>query len=150
MKKTVVILLAVFMVTAAGCQKKEEPAKTAVPKANVQAVAPPAVPKTAAVPPLAPVNAASGNPHAGMKAREIPPGAAHKGKVVQTMDAGGYMYVEVEEKGQNLWVAVMKTEVKKGDIIEFPDSPPVVNFESKTLKKTFDKIIFAEGLRVVK
>ena len=66
------------------------------------------------------------------------------------VDASSYTYVEVEEKGQKSWVAVMKTAVEKGDIVEFPDSPPMVNFESKTLKKTFDKIIFAEGMRIVK
>ena len=37
-----------------------------------------------------------------------------------------------------------------GDTIEFPDSPPMVNFQSKTLKRTFDKIIFAPGLAVNK
>jgi hypothetical protein len=40
--------------------------------------------------------------------------------------------------------------VKVGDTIEFPDSPPMVNFQSKTLKRTFDKIIFAPGLAVNK
>jgi len=63
------------------------------------------------------------------------------------MDSGGYTYVEVEENGQKLWVAVMQTKVKVGETVEFPDSPPMVNFQSKTLKRTFDKIIFAPGLR---
>ena len=54
------------------------------------------------------------------------------------------------ENGQKLWVAVMQTPVKVGDVVEFPDSPPMVNFQSKTLKKTFDKIIFAAGVRIAK
>jgi hypothetical protein len=94
--------------------------------------------------------APGGDPHAGLKPQEIPAGAGHKGKVVQTMDSGGYTYMEVEENGQKLWVAVMQTPVKVGEVVEFPDSPPMVNFQSKTLKKTFDKIIFAAGIRIVK
>ena len=146
-KNSIIVLLSITALLATGCQKKEEPAKTTAPKAAVEAVTPQAAPQTAteAAAPQKP-----GDPHAALKPREIPAGVGHKGKVVQTMDAAGYTYVEVEEKGQKLWLAVMKTEVKKGDIVEFPDSPPMVNFESKTLKKTFDKIIFAEGLRVVK
>ena len=66
------------------------------------------------------------------------------------MNSGGYTYVEVEENGQKIWVAVMETQVKAGDVVEFPDSPPMLNFQSKSLKRTFDKIIFAPGLRVSK
>ena len=88
------------------------------------------------------------DPHAGLKPLEIPSGAGHKGKVLETMNAAGYTYVQVDENGQKLWVAVMETQVKAGDIVEFPDSPPMINFQSKSLKRTFDKIIFAPGLRV--
>jgi hypothetical protein len=143
-KREIVLLMSIIALLAAGCQKKEEPAKAAAPPAAMQPAAPQAVPQ-------APFAVAPGsNPHAGMKSQEFPPGPNHKGKVVQTMDASIYTYVEVEEKGQKLWLAVMKTAVKKGDIVEFPDSPPMINFTSKTLNRTFDKIIFAQGLRVVK
>ena len=77
-------------------------------------------------------------------------GTGHKGKVLQVMDAGSYIYLEVEEKGKKLWVAALKIKTAKGDTVEFPDSPPMENFQSKTLKRTFDKIIFVENLRVVK
>jgi hypothetical protein len=110
-----------------------------------QGTAPQAVAPAQQMPPGHP---GGGDPHAGMKPMEIPAGAGHKGKVVSTMDSGGYTYVEVEEKGQKLWLAVMQTKVKAGDIVEFPDSPPMINFHSKTLNRTFDKIIFAAGLRV--
>ena len=85
-----------------------------------------------------------------MRLKETPAGAGRKGKVLQTMDAGSYTYLEVEEKGQKLWIAALKTKLSKGDIVEFPDSKPMEKFESKTLKKTFDKIIFAESIKVVK
>ena len=144
MKKEIVVLISVIALLAAGCQKKEEPAKALAPQTAMLPVAPPAGPQA----PFAVVPGS--NPHAGLKSQEIPPGATRKGKVLQTMDASSYTYLEVEEKGQKLWVAVMKTEVKKGAIVEFPDSPPMVNFTSKILNRTFDKIIFASGLRIVK
>lgn len=136
MKKTVVVVLAVVALAAAGCQKKEEAPQGMAPQGGMPAQQMPAA------------QPGGGDPHAGLKPQEIPAGVGHKGKVVQTMDAAGYTYIEVEEKGQKLWVAVMQTKVKVGDVVEFPDSPPMVNFQSKTLKRTFDKIIFAPGLHI--
>ena len=133
MKKTIIVILAVTALAAAGCQKKEEAPK---PAAAPHGEMPPAQ-----MPP-------GGNPHAGLKQVEIPAGAGHKGKVVEAVNASGYTYVQVEENGQKLWVAVMETNVKPGDIVEFPDSSPMVNFKSKSLNRTFDKIFFAPGLRI--
>ena len=90
---------------------------------------------------------AEANPHAGYTAPAIPAGIGHKGKVLQSLEAGKYSYIQVEENGKQLWVAVMATKVSKGDIIEFPDSPPFTNFQSKILNKTFDSVIFAAGIR---
>jgi len=123
--------MAVVALAAAGCQKKEEVPKAAAPQGGMPAMVP-----------------GGADPHAGLKPLEIPSGAGHKGKVLETMNAAGYTYVQVDENGQKLWVAVMETQVKTGDIVEFPDSPPMINFQSKSLKRTFDKIIFAPGLRV--
>jgi hypothetical protein len=165
-KKTIVILLAALMVSAIGCQKKEETAKAPAPPVAAQAVTPQptapqavepkapaqqqqAAPQTTA--PHPPIGAPSGgDPHANLRLKEIPAGTGHKGKVLQVMEAGSYTYLEVEEKGQKLWIAALKTKLNKGDIVEFPDSKPMEKFESKTLKRTFDKIIFAESIRVVK
>ena len=135
MKKRAVVFLAIVALAAAGCKKKEEAPQTVAPQGGMPAGMPQGTPGT--------------DPHAGLKPVEIPAGAGHKGKVVSTMNAAGYTYVEVDEKGQKLWVAVMETKVKVGDTVEFPDSPPMLNFQSKSLKRTFDKIIFAPGLRIV-
>ena len=134
MKRTVVIL-AVVALAMAGCKKKEEASKGMPPQPGMSGQ-------------QAPGLAPGADPHAGLKPQEIPAGVGHKAKVLSTMDAGQYTYLEVEEKGQKLWVAVMKTAVKVGDTVEFPDSPPMMNFNSPTLKRTFDKIIFAPGIRV--
>ncbi len=67
------------------------------------------------------------------------------GKVVETMDAGPYTYVCVEKGGKKTWVAVPKMKVKKGQNISFKPGMEMINFESKTLKRKFDRIIFSEG-----
>jgi hypothetical protein len=137
-KKTAVVILAVVALAATGCKKKEEAPQGMAPQGGMPAQQMPAG--------VAP----GGNPHAGLKPQEIPAGAGHKGKVLETMNAAGYTYVQVDENGQKLWVAVMETKVNVGDAVEFPDSPPMLNFQSKSLKRTFDKIIFAPGLRIAK
>ena len=71
---------------------------------------------------------------------------ALKGKVVQTMDSGGYTYVQIENNGVKTWVAVPKTKVVKGQNIAFAPGAEMQNFESKTLKRTFEKIIFSSGV----
>lgn len=68
------------------------------------------------------------------------------GKVVQTMDSGGYTYAQVENKGVKTWVACPKTKVVKGQNITFAPGMEMQNFESKTLKRTFDRIIFSGGV----
>ena len=163
MKKTIVILLAALMVAAAGCQK-EETAKALLRRLRLRQLHRSRLPHRQLnrrplnhrqhrkpLLPHPPVGAPSGgDPHAGLRLKEIPAGTGHKGKVLQVMEAGSYTYLEVEEKGQKLWIAALKTKLNKGDIVEFPDSKPMEKFESKTLKRTFDKIIFAESIRVVK
>jgi pyruvate/2-oxoglutarate dehydrogenase complex dihydrolipoamide acyltransferase (E2) component len=159
MKKTITLCLAVFIVAAIGCQKREEASKATPPPTPTQAAAPQPAPPQPTTEPKAAAPAASpqmavappaSDPHAGLKLKEMPSGAGHKGKILQIMDAGGYTYLEVEEKGKKIWVAGMKLAANKGDVVEFPDSPPMENFHSKTLKKTFDKIIFAESIKIVK
>ena len=71
---------------------------------------------------------------------------ALSGKVVQTMDSGGYTYAQIENKGVKTWVAVPQTKVVKGQNISFAPGVEMQNFESKTLKRTFDKIIFSGGV----
>lgn len=66
----------------------------------------------------------------------------HKGKVIETMDAGTYTYIQFEEKGKKLWVAAPKMKVKVGDTIAFAGGLPMKNFASRTLKRTFETILF--------
>ena len=68
------------------------------------------------------------------------------GKVIETMDSGGYTYAQIENKGKKTWVAVPKTKIVKGKNISFVPGMEMQNFESKTLNRTFDRIIFSGGV----
>jgi len=133
-KKTALVVLSIAALALAGCKDKP---KTQAPAAPQQGQMPAAQP--------------GGDPHAGMKAQEIPAGAGKKATVSQTMNSGGYTYVEAaDEKGVKVWLALPETKVAKGDKIEYPETPPMVNFQSKTLNRTFDKILFVPGIRITK
>ncbi|HMK50093.1 MAG TPA: hypothetical protein VK435_08570 [Thermodesulfovibrionales bacterium] len=67
------------------------------------------------------------------------------GKVVETMDSGRYTYLLLENKDKKVWVAVYKMKVAVGEKVSLKPGIEMVNFESKTLNRKFDKIIFSEG-----
>jgi len=71
--------------------------------------------------------------------------SALSGKVVETMDSGGYTYVLLDNGGKQTWVAVPKMKVVKGSNMSFQPGAEMVNFHSKTLNRTFEKIIFSGG-----
>ncbi|HIJ80234.1 MAG TPA: DNA-binding protein [Desulfuromonadales bacterium] len=69
------------------------------------------------------------------------------GKVLETMNSGGYSYIYIQKKsGDKVWVAVMEAPVKVGSQVSFKGGMEMPNFESKSLKRKFDSIIFADGI----
>jgi hypothetical protein len=144
-KKSALVLLVIAALAVTGCKDK--------PKTEAPTNAPQQSQMPAGQPGAAPGGAAApgGDPHAGMKAQEIPAGAGKKATVTQTMNSGGYTYVEAaDEKGVKVWMALPEMKVVKGDKIEYPEAQPMVNFQSKTLNRTFEKILFVPGIRIVK
>lgn len=71
---------------------------------------------------------------------------ALSGKVIETMDSGGYTYVQIENNGGKTWVAIPKTKIVKDQDISFAPGAEMQNFESKSLMRTFDSIIFSGGV----
>lgn len=67
------------------------------------------------------------------------------GKVVETMDSGGYTYVCVEKGGKKTWVAMPQMKIEKGKTLSFEPGNEMTNFKSKTLNRTFEKITFSSG-----
>ena len=66
----------------------------------------------------------------------------HHASVIETMNSGGYTYMKVSEGGKSYWIAATQLTVKKGDAISFAEEMSMHNFQSKTLKRTFENIMF--------
>jgi hypothetical protein len=88
--------------------------------------------------------AAEGTPAGAFPAAER---AAEKrlgtsGKVVETMNSGGYTYVRVDAGEKEIWAAAPQFDVKVGDPVVVPEGMPMVNYYSKTLDRTFALVYF--------
>lgn len=64
------------------------------------------------------------------------------GTVLETMNAGQYTYLRLKTSEGEIWAAVTQQELKTGAQVTIGDSMWMQNFESKTLKRTFDNILF--------
>lgn len=93
---------------------------------------------------------ASGQPSSAEMKLAAAPAAAQpageqlprKGKVISSVDASIYTYIEVSENGKTVWIAAPTLKVKKGDMVRFADGAAMSNFFSKSLNRTFESVIF--------
>jgi len=69
------------------------------------------------------------------------------GKVVETLNSGGYTYVNIEKDGNKTWVAIPQTKISVGQEMSFKPGSVMNNFTSKSLNRTFDTIIFSGGVQ---
>jgi hypothetical protein len=116
MKRALVVLAVVTL--AAACGGKQEATQSA---------------SAAAAP--APVPAA--------QAPSVPAAAGGlTGKVVETFNGGGYTYLRIATKSGGQWAAVRETKIAKGDTVTVDAELTMEKFESKTLNRTFDRIVF--------
>src|SRR5471032_1167763 len=65
-----------------------------------------------------------------------------KGEVLEAKDVEIYTYLLLKTKDGEVWAAVNKAPIKKGAQVTIENAMEMRNFESKGLKKTFDRIIF--------
>jgi hypothetical protein len=75
-------------------------------------------------------------------AADAPAFGSLTGSVVETMDAGGYTYLKLKTSNGEVWAAVQKASVAKGSTVTVANAMPMQNFESKTLKRSFEQIYF--------
>lgn len=68
------------------------------------------------------------------------------GQVLSVIQVPGYTYAEVRNNGRNLWIAGNPTEVEEGEIISWSDAAMMRNFQSKTLNRTFDELLFVSAI----
>ncbi|MBK5260460.1 MAG: nucleotide-binding protein [Thermoanaerobaculia bacterium] len=70
------------------------------------------------------------------------PAAILTGKVLETFNSAGYTYLRIQTKGGEEWAAVRETRIKKGAIVNVAPQMTAENFESSSLKRKFDRIVF--------
>ena len=76
-------------------------------------------------------------------------GTSTTGTVVETMDAGAYTYVQIDDGAKKIWAAAPKFSVAVGDRVIVPEGMPMRDFESKTLGRTFELVYFVSGIQVL-
>lgn len=127
MKRPSLVVVLAFL--ALGCGQKKAPASTAV------APAPTGAPTTS-TPPLTSPAAGATNAAGGLL-------TVH-GVVQETFGASDYTYMRLKTEGGEMWAAVTKAAVKTGDEVTVVNAAPMDGFESKTLNRKFDRIVFGE------
>lgn len=70
----------------------------------------------------------------------------HKGTVVETMDAGGYTYLKLNENGNEYWAAINQRPAQIGQVFYFNNAMEVKDFTSKQLDRTFESILFIQDI----
>ncbi len=69
------------------------------------------------------------------------------GEVLQTMDSGGYTYVQVATADGEVWAAGPRTVVTVGDQVSLFGGTEMHDFHSKTLERDFASIWFVTAIR---
>lgn len=64
---------------------------------------------------------------------------ANVGTVAETMEAGGYVYIRLED---GPWIAANPFPVAVGDKIQYSGVMEMTDFHSRTLDRTFESILF--------
>ncbi len=117
MKRVLIILVAGLAALAlTACSKQEEAPATQAPAAQPQAAAPAAQ------------------------------AAGITGKVIETMNAAGYTYVQVDDGQQKIWAAAPEFQVAVGDDVIVPSGMPMNNYHSKSLDRDFDVVYFVDSI----
>ena len=70
------------------------------------------------------------------------------GRVVETMNTGGYTYVRIDTGKGAVWAAGPEFEVKVGDDVVVQDAMPMENYHSSTLDRDFDVVYFCSAIAV--
>ena len=71
---------------------------------------------------------------------------SHQITVKEVLNANAYTYLLVTEAEKEFWIAVPKTEVTVGKTYTYQGGMEMKKFESKDLKRTFDSVLFVEGI----
>lgn len=66
--------------------------------------------------------------------------------IKEVIKGGMYVYLRCEEQGNDIWLASVARSFREGEVITFVDAPPMTDFYSKQLDRTFPAVIFTDIL----
>jgi hypothetical protein len=66
--------------------------------------------------------------------------------VKEVLKGGMYVYFRCQEQDKDIWLATVAREFKKDETVSFVDAPPMTDFYSKFLDRTFPEVIFTDLL----
>jgi hypothetical protein len=67
-----------------------------------------------------------------------------QGQVLEATPAAGYTYLRLKTASGEVWAAVQAADVRPGARVTIERPMTMENFESKALKRTFDRIVFGQ------
>ena len=65
------------------------------------------------------------------------------GTVLEAIDVEAYTYIRLKTREGEVWSAIPKAQVKKGSEVSLVPHTVMENFESRALKRKFDRVLFA-------
>jgi len=78
-----------------------------------------------------------------------PEGPVLNGKVIEVISGGGYSYLLLQADGKEFWIAGTQVTAKVGDSVGYIENVVMEKFTSRSLNRTFDRIVFASSVSVV-
>lgn len=90
-------------------------------------------------------------PRQGQQTHEVPPTASVSTSMnelvaKEVIQATSYTYVKGDQKGKEVWIAILKRDVEVGKTYYYGQAMEMKGFKSKELERTFDSILFLEGI----
>lgn len=169
MNKFAITLASALLVSVAACSQKSEPQQPAQTAAPAPAQSPAQAPVQMQQPGAAqtePAPAGSQQPATAAPQTAMPAGHpagvatqmnapqaganAGQGKILQSMHASSYTYMEVDMNGKKVWIATNAMAVNNGNTVRWRDAAVMKNFTSNALHRTFDEILFVSYAEIVK
>jgi starvation-inducible outer membrane lipoprotein len=71
---------------------------------------------------------------------------SHHGMALEKINTTQYTYLKMNENGTETWLAFPLAEVKIGETYFYANEMLMTNFESKELKRIFEKVYFVSGV----
>jgi hypothetical protein len=75
---------------------------------------------------------------------KAPPAASFSGTVLEVQQTDSFTYLRLKTRDGETWAATTRAPVEKGANVQLENTIVMTNFESKALKKKFDRIVFGD------